>query len=116
MDVYHIFFDLRSGVRDTVLCAAIDAFLGRLRDEGRIVSFRILRRKLGLGPRELGEFHVIVETRDLAQLDEAFRSVSTRTGVVEELHTAVNQHVQGVMFALYRDFPDAHRETGEELF
>jgi hypothetical protein len=116
MDVYHIFFDLRPGVRDLSVCAAVDAFLARLRDEGRIVSFRILRRKLGLGPRELGEFHVIVETHDLAQLDQAFRSVSTRSGVVEELHAVVNQQVEGVTFALYRDFPDPHRETGEERF
>ncbi len=116
MDVYHIFFDLRAGVNDVELCTAVDRFLGRLRDDGRIVSFRILRRKLGLGPRELGEFHVILEVRNLAQLDEAFRSVSTRSGVVEELHAVVNQQVQRVMFALYRDFPDAHRETGSEKF
>ena len=116
MDVYHIFFDLRPGMRDVALCAAVDAYLGRLRDEGRIASFRILRRKLGLGPRELGEFHVMVETRDLAQLDDAFRSVSTRAGVVEELHAAVNQQVQGLTFALYRDFPDPQRDTCGERF
>lgn len=116
MDLYHVFFDLRPGTSDVALCRAIDAFLGRLREDGRIASHRITRRKLGLGPRELGEFHVWIETRDLAQLDAAFRATSERAGIVEELHAAVNRHVENLSFALYRDFPDPHRRTGEERF
>lgn len=116
MDVYHVWFDLRSGVRDVAFCEALDAFLGRMRDEEKIVAFRVTRRKLGLGPPELGDFHVWIETRDLAQLDEAFHAASQRSGVVEELHAAVNQQVENLRFALYRDFPDPHRQVGEERF
>jgi hypothetical protein len=58
----------------------------------------------------------MVETTGLAQLDDAFASVSSRAGAVEGLHHAVNSRVRDVFFALYRDFPDATRQFGEEKF
>jgi hypothetical protein len=116
VDVYHIWFDLKPGVSDLALCASVEAYLGKLRAEGRIAGFRIGRRKLGLGPGSVGEFHVAIEVRDLAQLDTAFRTVSERAEPVEGLHAAVNQSVTNLQFALYRDFPDPHRKRGEERF
>ncbi len=116
MDVYHIWCNLRSEVSDLEFCERVDRYLGRLRDAGRIASHRIMRRKLGLGPSEIGEFHIEIEVEDLTQLDSAFREVSTRTGAVEELHHAVNSLARDVKFALYRDFPDPHREQGQEKF
>ena len=114
MDVYEISVDLRPGVRDTELVAALDRYLGALADEGRISSWRLLRRKLGLGAGQ--EFRILVEVRDLAQLDEAFRAVSTRQDPIEELHHGVNSLVVNFSAALYRDFPDEHRVRGEERF
>jgi hypothetical protein len=116
MDLYHIWCNLQPGVSDVEFCGAVDRYLGRLRDEGRIAGHRLMRRKLGLGPRELGEFHIQIEVEDLAQLDRAFREVSRREGPIEALHHAVNRQARDVQFALYRDFPDAHREHGEEKF
>ena len=37
-----------------------------------------MRRKLGLGPSTLGEFHIVIEVRDLAQLDAAFGTAASR--------------------------------------
>lgn len=114
MDVYEIQVDLRPGVRDTELVGALDAYLGAMVADGRIESWRLLRRKLGFGAG--GEFKVLIETRDLAQLDEAFRSASSRTEPVESAHHGVNSLVVGFQAALYRDFPDPHRQTGAERF
>ena len=116
MDVYHIWCDLRPGTSDVEFADAVHAYLGHLASEGRIASHRLTRRKLGLGPRELGEFHVEIFVDDLAQLERAFGEVSRREGPVESLHHAVNQHAARVQFALYRDFPDAHRVRGSERF
>ena len=116
MDLYHIWCDLKPGVRDTAFVEAVGSYLGGLRDDGLIEGFRITRRKLGLGAAGLGEFHVWIETRDLAQLDAAFTRVSARADPVEGFHHGVNSLVQNTQFALYRDFPDAHRRTGEERF
>ena len=33
-----------------------------------------------------------------------------------ELHHALNSKVKDTVFALYRDFPDRHRRTGEKRF
>jgi hypothetical protein len=114
MDVYEIAVDLRPGVRDRELVAALETYLGGLVEAGRIDSWRLLRRKLGLGQGQ--EFKVLIETRDLAQLDEAFRAVSTRDDPIEGEHHGVNSLVVNFQAALYRDFPDPHRVTGQERF
>ncbi len=116
MDIYHIWCNLKPGAKDLDFCDKVDAYLGHLSDQGMIHGHRITRRKLGLGPREFPEFHITLEVADLAQLDVAFTHVASRAGVVEGFHHAVNSLTTDVKFALYRDFPDAVRETGEEKF
>ena len=116
VDLYHIWCNLEAGVSDLEFTQNVERYLGELRRNERIADFRISRRKLGLGPPELGEFHIVIEVRDLAQLDRAFRDVSARSAPIEELHAAVNQVARDVKFALYRDFPDPHRERGAERF
>ena len=104
-----MWFNLKDSHSDLEFCERVHAYLGRLREEGRIESYRITRRKLGFGPPELGEFHVVVQTRDLAQLDRAFGLVATRSGDVERLHAPVYSAVKDFKAALYRDFPDPER-------
>ena len=116
MDLYHIWCDLKPGVRDAAFVDAVQSYLGHLKSAGLIESFRLTRRKLGLAPAGLGEFHIIIETRNLAQLDEAFQNVSSRREPVEGVHFGVNSLVQNATFALYRDFPDPQRHHGEERF
>jgi hypothetical protein len=116
MDLYHIWCDLKPGVRDVALVEGVQKYLGHLKSAGLIESFRLTRRKLGFGPAGLGEFHIMVETNDLAQLDAAFRSVSSRQNPVEDFHFGTNSLVHNAVFALYRDFPDPHRQFGEESF
>ena len=116
MDLYHIWCDLEPGHSDTGFCESVQRYLGHLQDEGRIAGYRITRRKLGLAPPELGEFHVQIELTGLAQLDEAFSVVSARAEPIEELHAAVNQVARNLRFALYRDFPDPQRTRGSERF
>ena len=116
MNIYHIWCNVLPEISDLEFCENVDRYLGRLHDGGRIAGHRITRRKLGMGPAELGEFHVMIEVEDLAQLDRAFCEVSTRSGEIEELHHAVNRVARDLKFALYRDFPDPHRERGSEKF
>ncbi len=116
MDIYHGFFDLKTGENDLKFAENLGKFLNFLAQEGKIASWRLLRRKLGLGPSELGEFHIMIEVENLAQLDEAFSMAASRSGKTEKLHFDVNSKIREVKFALYRDFPDPIRKTGEELF
>jgi hypothetical protein len=116
VDLYHVWCNLKSGVSDVGFSEDVSRYLGALREGGRIRSFRITRRKLGLGPNDLGEFHIAIEVDDLAQLERAFRTVSERAEPIEELHSRVNQVATDVRFALYRDFPDPQRRRGAERF
>lgn len=116
MDVYHIWFDLKPGTSDTQFVERVDQYLGHLVAQGKIQSFRVTRKKLGLAPPGFGDFHVTIEVTSLAELENAFQYVASRAGEVEGLHAAVNQLVENARFALYRDFPDKVRERGEERF
>lgn len=116
MDIYQISVDLRPGVRDSQFVAKLDGYLGVLKSAGKIEGWRLLRRKLGLGMPGLGEFQILIETRDLTQLDAAFTSASTRDEPVEGAHHGVSSLVHNFQAALYRDFPDPHRKHGEEKF
>lgn len=116
MNIYHIWCDLKTGTGDLAFAERVASYMGHLKERGAIESYRLTRRKLGLGPRELGEFHIMVEVRDLAQLDAAFNTVASRAGPVEGFHHGVNALAANVTFALYRDFPDPVRQVGEERF
>jgi hypothetical protein len=116
MDVYHIWFNLKPGVRDTEFVASARAYLDRLKAGRSLASYRITRCKLGLAPPQLREWHITLDFDNLTQLDGAFSQVSARADPVESFHHAVNSKVQDAFFALYRDFPDENRVTGQEKF
>lgn len=116
MDIYHIWCNLREGVRDLEFCSAASEYLEHLKAEDRLQGYRITRRKLGLGPSQLPEFHILLEFNNLTQLDDAFAHVASRGDPVESFHHAVNSKVRDVLFALYRDFPDPNRTRGQERF
>jgi hypothetical protein len=116
VDIYHVWCDLKPGISDLTFSEKVAAYLGHLRHQGLIEGWRLTRRKLGLGPPGLGDFHLMIEVRDLVQLEAAFQRVAGRQEPVEGFHFGVNALVQNAVFALYRDFPDAFRQHGEEQF
>jgi hypothetical protein len=116
MDIYHIWFNLKDGVRDIEFAQDAGFYLDHLKQLGSIAAYRVSRRKLGLGPPQLPEWHITIDFENLAQMDNAFSHVSSRSDPVESFHHAVNSKVQDVFFALYRDFPDSNRVTGQEKF
>jgi hypothetical protein len=116
MDIYHGWFDLKPDVSDITLADSLARYMGHLQDQDLIAGWRLTRRKLGLGIASLGEFHVMIEVRNLAQLEDAFARVASRREPVEGFHFGVNSLVRNAQFALYRDFPDSVRHQGEEKF
>ena len=116
MDIYHIWCNLKDGQNDLEFVKRLQEYFEHLQTHSSLQRFRITRKKLGLAPSDLLEFHIMLEFENLADIDRAFNHVATRSGDVESFHHAVNGKVSDVRFALYRDFPDAVRESGEELF
>lgn len=116
MDIYHAWFDLKPGVGDVGFSEQVATYMGHLKSNGLIEGWRLTRRKLGLGLPALGEWHLMMEVKDLAQLDAAFKQVASRREPTEGFHFGVNSLVQNANFALYRDFPDSFRHRGDEKF
>lgn len=110
MDCYHIWANLKDTTKDLEFAQNLQQYLGGLQQQQLIAGYRLTRKKLGFGPQELGEFHIVIETENLAQLEQAFQLVKTRSGPTEEAHHAVYSAVKDVRFALYRDFPDREAE------
>ena len=106
MNIYHIWAELKDGYSPSRFANDLTAYLDYMKSDGRIENWRLMRRKLGLAPAWSTEFHIMIETRDLAQLDQAFLAAAPRKGDVERLHGAVYSAVKSVEFALYRDWPD----------
>jgi hypothetical protein len=104
------------GVSDVTFAENVAAYMGHLQEQGLIESWRLTRRKLGFGAPGLGDFHVMIEVKNLAQLEQAFERVAGRREPVEGFHFGVNSLAQNVVFALYRDFPDTFRHRGDERF
>jgi hypothetical protein len=109
VDHYHIWFNLKDTSKDLEFAQHLHSYLAHLQKGGLIEGYTLARRKLGFGPNELGEFHVDIHVRDLGQLDRAFTAAAARSGVVEELHTRVYEHVTDFRSGLWRDFPDPVR-------
>jgi hypothetical protein len=116
MDIYHIWCSLKDEVGDLEFAATVGRYLEHLKAADLIVGYRVTRRKLGLGPPQLPDWHITLDFTDLSQIDNAFKTVSSRADPVESFHHAVNSKVKDVIFALYRDFPDPHRVSGQEKF
>eukprot|EP00549_Striatella_unipunctata_P002595 CAMPEP_0118688632 /NCGR_PEP_ID=MMETSP0800-20121206/9030_1 /TAXON_ID=210618 ORGANISM="Striatella unipunctata, Strain CCMP2910" /NCGR_SAMPLE_ID=MMETSP0800 /ASSEMBLY_ACC=CAM_ASM_000638 /LENGTH=116 /DNA_ID=CAMNT_0006585917 /DNA_START=310 /DNA_END=660 /DNA_ORIENTATION=- len=116
MNVYQAFFSLKPGVKDMDFCEALRVYMEYLQNKGHLQKWRLLRRKLGLGPKEMGEFHLLMEFESLDHLDQAFSNVATRQGEVEKKHHGVNHMIDKITFSLYRDFPDECRVVGGEEF
>lgn len=115
MNYYHIWCNLNGQKTDLEFVRAFRDWMDYLQQRDLIAGYRITRKKLGLGPDDLGEFHLVIEVRDLAQLDRAFNRAATRDGEVEPLHAAVYSAVKDLRFALYRDFPDPVRRLQEDV-
>lgn len=109
MDYYHIWCNLIDSHKDQEFCKSVKAYLGEFEKMGLINTFKITRRKLGFGPAELGEFHIIIETQNMAKLEHTWEYVAKKDEPLLSLHRAVYSKVTDFRSALYRDFPDEFR-------
>ena len=116
MDIYHIYCDLKAGTSDLGFVESLETYFGYLKSQGLVEGWRITRAKLGFGLKGMGDWHIMLDVKNLAQLEAAFQRVASRQDPVEGFHFGVNSVVANPTFALTRDFPDAVRHRGDEKF
>ena len=107
-DIYHIWCNPKEGVDAAEFADKIKIFLGELVKAGKQESFRVMRMKLGFRSMDLPDFHIMMETKNMQQLDDAMSMVGRRTGELEGHHVSMNRLVDiaTIQHALYRDYPD----------
>ena len=81
-------------------------YMGHLKERKLVEGHKITRRKLGFGPQELGEFHIIIESKDMVQLEANFQAVAKPDQITARLHANVYSRVKNFRSGLYRDYPD----------
>jgi len=109
MNLYHVTFDLKDDAKATVFAHALDQWMALLSQRGVIRSWRLLRRKLGLGSGVHRDFMLEVEVTDMAELDRAFRLIASHDDEVERRHGPVHDMIALAEVGLYRPFPDPER-------
>lgn len=107
-DLYTIWANKKGNISDKEWVTNMQNFLQHLVDENKMLSYRITRCKMGFRSiSNLPEWFIIMEFRDMAQIDEAFRRVAPLEGELEDKHRSFNQFVaDDIQHALWRDYPD----------
>jgi hypothetical protein len=107
-DLYTIWANKEGDISDIDFVNNMRSFLQHLVDEGKMISFRITRCKMGFrSVADMPEWFIIMEFKGMAQIDEAFRRVAPLEGELEDKHRSFNQFVSGdIQHALWRDYPD----------
>jgi hypothetical protein len=108
MDIYHIWANKAGEISDSEWVTNMKSFLQHLVDENKMISYRITRCKMGFRSiADMPEWHIMMEFKNMAQLDLAFERVAPLEGDLEKKHQSFNQFVAGdIQHALYRDYPD----------
>lgn len=107
MDIYHVWANKNSDISDIEWVKNMKEFLLHLQSEGKLESFRVTRCKMGFASiPDLPEWHIMMEFKDMTQLEHAFQRVAPLEGELEDKHKSFNQFVTGIKHAYYRDWPD----------
>ena len=108
MDIYHIFADHHKDVDGYEFAEKMRKFLDGMVELGNMQSYRLTRAKLGFRSMDLPEFHIMMEFKNMQQLDDAMTSVLRNEKHIDNKHVNFNQLVdtETIQHFLYRDFPD----------
>jgi hypothetical protein len=108
MDLYTIWADKEGDISDMDWVTGMKSFFDQLIDEGKMETYRITRCKMGFRSiADMPEWMIIMEFKDMGQMDSAFRRVAPLKGELEVKHKSFNQFVSGnIQHALFRDWPD----------
>ena len=107
-DIYHIWADHNKDVDAYDFANKMRKFLDGLVKMGKMESYRLTRSKLGFRSMDLPEFHIMMEFKNMQQLDDSMTSVLRNEKNIDESHVSFNQLVdkETIQHFLYRDFPD----------
>ena len=105
-DLYTIWANKEGDISDIDFVNNMKSFLQHLVDEDKMISYRITRCKMGFRSMDIPEWHIMMEFRNMTQLEAAFQRVAPLEGELEDKHRSFNQFAENLQHAYYRDWPD----------
>ena len=88
--------------------SAADHWLSGLVDRGLIADWRLYRRKFGLASSRHSDVLLLIEVQDMAQLENAFRTLSEAAdGTDQKRYDLLHEMIGDLDIGLYRPYPDA---------
>ncbi len=106
MNLYHCMIELKSGAKALVFATGIEKWLSALKEKDLILDWRLYRRKFGLASGRHSDFMLEIEVEDMAQLDQAFRTLSASEEVDDRDYELFHQMIERAEIGLYRPYPD----------
>ena len=106
-DLYTIWANKEGDISDIDWVKGMQSFFDHLVSEDKMVDYRITRCKMGFRSiADMPEWMIIMEFRDMAQMELAFQRVAKKQGELEEKHRSFNQFVaSNIQHVLFRDWP-----------
>jgi len=116
-DIYHIWADHHKDVNAYEFATKMRKFLDGLVEMDKMKSYRLTRAKLGFRSMDMPEFHIIMDFKNMQQLDDAMTSVLRNEENIDESHVSFNQLVdkETIQHFLYRDYPDQLTENKPQV-
>ena len=107
-DIYHIWADHKEGVDSYDFAKKMRKFLDGLVAMKRMKGYRLTRSKLGFRSMDMPEFHIMMEFKNMQQLDDAMTSIIRNEKSIDDKHVNFNKlvDVETIQHFLYRDYPD----------
>jgi hypothetical protein len=109
MNLYHCMIELKSDAKALSFAAAAEVWLNDLKDRAMIVSWRLMRRKLGLATDSHCDFLLEIEVEGLAHLDATFHALGQADETLVRHYEQFHHMIGRAEVGLYRPYPDPER-------
>jgi len=106
MTSYHCMIDLKPNANELAFARAVAAWFGVLQAAGKVAAWHLSRRKLRLAGAGFGDFLLVVEFDDLAQMDRAFAHLAAGDHDAAQAYTLMHGMIDRAEAGLYRPYPD----------
>lgn len=98
--------DLKPNANELAFARAVAAWFGILQAAGKVARWQLSRRKLRLAGAGFGDFLLVVEFHDMAQLDRAFAHLQAGDHDAARAHAQMHGMIERAEAGLYRPYPD----------
>jgi hypothetical protein len=107
-DLYTIWANKEGDISDIDWVNGMKSFFDHLISEGKMESYRITRCKMGFRSiADMPEWMILMEFRDMGQMDSAFKRVAPLEGELETKHkVSISLLLETFNTHLFRDWPD----------